>query len=70
MGVLTAIPGGLVSWTVDVNRWARFNPEARNHHNIALLSPLIMTDNPSFVLRGIDDVVYEERAIPDSASAP
>ena len=32
------------------------------------LSVLIMSDNPSFVLRGIEDVVYEDRPIPDSAS--
>ena len=32
------------------------------------LSLLIMSDNPSFVLRGIEDVVYEDRPIPDSAS--
>lgn len=24
-----------------------------------------MSDNPSFVLRGIEDVVYEQRPIPD-----
>lgn len=24
-----------------------------------------MSDNPSFVLRGVDDVVYEQRPIPE-----
>lgn len=27
-----------------------------------------MADNPSFVLRGIDDVVYEQRPIPERTS--
>lgn len=25
-----------------------------------------MTENPSFVLRGVEDVVYEQRTIPES----
>lgn len=25
-----------------------------------------MSDNPSFVLRGVEDVVYEQRPIPES----
>ncbi len=28
-----------------------------------------MSNNPSFVLRKIEDVVYEERPIPDGASS-
>lgn len=27
-----------------------------------------MSDNPSFVLKGIDDVVYEQRPIPEGES--
>ena len=29
-----------------------------------------MSNNPSFVLRKIEDVTYEERPIPDSTSLP
>jgi hypothetical protein len=35
--------------------------------SLVVLAPLMMPDNPSFVLRGIEDVVYEDRPIPDSA---
>jgi len=29
-----------------------------------------MSDNPSFVLRAIEDVVYEQRPIPESKLTP
>lgn len=48
-------------WATDAHRLT---------DNTALFSPLIMSDNPSFVLRGINDVFYEDRPIPDSALAP
>ena len=62
--------GGSSVLDTGAHYWVRFNPEPRNHRNIAHFSPLIMSDNPSFVLRGIYDVIFDERPIPDSASVP
>lgn len=43
-------------------------PQLQIHRECSTLSPFIMSDNPSFVLRGIEDVVYEVRSIPDGSS--
>lgn len=45
------------SWSTDI-----FLPSL-------LSAASIMSDNPSFVLRGVEDVIYEQRPIPEGTLA-
>jgi len=60
--------GQLLTGTPDIHCWGYLSRNSKLTVSTAFYSPLIMSDNPSFVLRGIEDVFYEDRPIPSSAS--